>query len=727
MEQTKLALRDTWSNKLKKLFKSKESSVIFGVLKSPVFLFVLFLKLLSSYFLASNYPVNLFIPFIKYFSFSGVDNVYQIFFNFGQVNSFPYPALMLWITSVPFLIFKSFLSINPFIVSNLDIFLFRLPIILADVVILLILVNWFKNKQKSVLFLYWCSPVLFYINYIHGQLDVIPFAFLFVFLFLLFREYILLALVFLGLAISVKTGMVIVLPFVFIYLAREKSSYLKSFLLSSVPPVIFLVLNIFYLQSIGFIEMVLKTKEGLKVFDLFIRYNDHLVLYIIPLAYLLLLIRGLFFKKYSRDLFMTFLGFSFGILTLFISPLQGWYYWVIPFLIYFYLRSNNQGTKIKMFYLLNVVYFLYFLIIPVADISQVFNVNSGYIFQLPNLYQYLSGLGINVDVPVNLAFTLLQGVLAFNIFSMYFKGVDRYLHNKIYYKPYLIGVAGDSGSGKSSFANLMSGIFRPKYTSIVEGDDMHKWERGDEMWKEYTHLDPKANNLHNDIKHVYDLKNGNHVYRNKYDHSTGKFTLPKKLESKRVVIFEGLHSFFIEKVRKAFDLKVFISPDEDLRLHWKIIRDLQKRGHSKEDVLQQIKDRVEDSEKYIKVQEKYSDITITLKNKFPLSNRIGDEEVSLDLLLSISCTNNIDLQKVVDTLSSYVAVDYSIKDDKQIISFSGDISSETVSSLAYDVVPELNELSLDNEEWQSGYNGIIQLFVAFYIFESMKLEKYEGQ
>ena len=42
-------------------------------------------------------------------------------------------------------------------------------------------------------------------------------------------------------------------------------------------------------------------------------------------------------------------------------------------------------------------------------------------------------------------------------------------------------------------------IFGKNFTQIIHGDDNHKWERGHEKWLEYTHLNPKANNLYKEI------------------------------------------------------------------------------------------------------------------------------------------------------------------------------------------------------------------------------------
>jgi uridine kinase/Gpi18-like mannosyltransferase len=670
--------------------------------------------------LASTFATELFIPFVKYFVYSGGSNPYTHFFELGKLNIFPYPSLMLFILSSVYAFFGFIFGTVSNSLTHADLFMLRIPLLFADIGILVILLSWFKKQTKEVLWLYWMSPVLMYISYVHGQLDAIPIFFLFVFLYFLFKEYDIAALLSLGLAISTKTGMLVVLPFVLLYLLKERKGWYMSFLKVCIPIVVFVIFNYQYLQSKGFIEIVLKTKEEFKVFDLVVSYTPSLVLYVIPVIFVVLLFRFYTFKRYSRNLFMVFLGFSFFALTLCIPPMQGWYFWVIPFAIYFYVQANTEERL--LLYVLSAAYFIYFACIEKSDYFAVFAASSDTISALPNLYAFATHHGIAMSRVINVAFTFLQGVLLLNMYFIYRKGIEQYTKYKMYYKPFLIGVSGDSGSGKTTLAQLMEDVFAPRNVSIVAGDDMHKWERGHDMWQKYTHLDPMANDLHTDINHVHYIKNGGSVMRKHYDHSTGTFTELKKYEAKRLVIFEGLHTLFLDKVRKAFDIKIFVNPEEQLRTHWKIIRDKSTRGYSKEAILKQLTKRQDDATKYISVQEKYSDIAISLYNSTSLGASIGDEHVILDISLLITCANDIFLQPLLDELAKDVRIDYLMKDEKQTIKFTGTIDASRVQDIAQIVLPELDELSIEHRRWHDSYNGIIQLVLSLYMFESMKLE-----
>ena len=155
----------------------------FQFFSSPLFLAVLGLKIASSFLFASNYLTHLFSRFINYYVISGFQNPYQFFYQLNELTVFPYPKIMLWIMAFPRWFFSPFLSLDYNFVSNWHIFIYRLPLLAADVAIFLILISWLKNKKDKVLKYYWCSPILFYISYIHGQLDVLPIMLLFIFLY----------------------------------------------------------------------------------------------------------------------------------------------------------------------------------------------------------------------------------------------------------------------------------------------------------------------------------------------------------------------------------------------------------------------------------------------------------------------------------------------------------------------------------------------------------------
>jgi uridine kinase len=181
--------------------------------------------------------------------------------------------------------------------------------------------------------------------------------------------------------------------------------------------------------------------------------------------------------------------------------------------------------------------------------------------------------------------------------------------------PFLIGVCGNSGSGKSCFVQVLVDLLGPENVLVIHGDDYHKWQRGDEEWSRYTHLNPRANHLDLAAEHLADLKRGNTIYKLEYDHDTGKFVGPYKLKPRQYIIFEGLHAFYTKELQKLIDFKLFIDVDKHLNIHFKLHRDMAERGYSKEQILKSIKAREKDAKKYINPQKKEADLVI---HKSPL-------------------------------------------------------------------------------------------------------------
>ncbi len=171
----------------------------------------------------------------------------------------------------------------------------------------------------------------------------------------------------------------------------------------------------------------------------------------------------------------------------------------------------------------------------------------------------------------------------------------------------VFAICGDSGSGKTVLSDILSKYFKNSFT--LECDRYHKWERNDENWSKYTHLNPEANYLTKMHQDVFDLKIGQSVYQVNYDHQNGKFAQSEKIESCDNIIMCGLHSLSHEN-DSIYNLKIFMDTDVNLRTQWKVLRDTKIRGYTKEKVLQQIESRKEDYTKYVYPQRAKSDLII---------------------------------------------------------------------------------------------------------------------
>ncbi len=682
------------------------------LLRSRLFWTGMLIKILLSVFFASDYLRHLFAPFAEYFVSSGFSNPYDYFMENGGGNEFPYPPFMLWLFSLPRLLLSPFCSSDGAL-SLLESVIYRAPLLLADMAILFVMIRWLKTRMREVLIWYWLSPVLIYINYFHGQLDVIPIAILFVSLYFLFKQKWNYSFIFLAIAITCKTNMVLVFPFYVLYVWRTTPVNWRNM---AAPVLLFfsviLAVNLPYLSSRGFIAMVYNNPVQQHVFDLYYQFNQSLRIYFIPAVYFTLLLWYFNFRFVNRDQLILFLTFVFLALTLMIAPMQGWYYWIIPFLIYFAIKQSREERFLLV--IINVLYFLYFGLIPASDYFESFNIAA-----LNDTWQFPFNGNQRV---LDIVFTVLQTSLTIMAFLVFKRGIHNNIQTKFLSQPYLIGIGGDSAAGKSTLSNSLSLIFEKQNTTVVRGDDMHKWERGDDNWNSFTHLDPRANNLHQDIRQAKSLKTGKGIKRSFYDHSTGKFTLPQFIQSNKLIIFEGLHSFYLKNHSDVYDLKIFMEPDEQLRIWWKVKRDIAKRGYSPQQVIEQLKKREEDSLKYIRSQAANADMIVS----FFSTTELQPENLAIepDLALRITLHNNEHIEPLINGLHAIPSIELSLeyKDDVMTLVIKGKVMGDTLDVLASRLIPELEEVGVYNAEWKDDYEGILQLFTIFIVFSRIRLD-----
>ena len=91
----------------------------------------------------------------------------------------------------------------------------------------------------------------------------------------------------------------------------------------------------------------------------------------------------------------------------------------------------------------------------------------------------------------------------------------------------MVGIGGNSGSGKTKLSKSLVSIFGNNHSLILNGDDLHKWERVMKIGQNLHILDPKANELHMELNSLRDLLNGKRIYRRKYNHQSGTFDYKK--------------------------------------------------------------------------------------------------------------------------------------------------------------------------------------------------------
>ncbi|MGB3519514.1 MAG: phosphoribulokinase [Elainellaceae cyanobacterium] len=176
----------------------------------------------------------------------------------------------------------------------------------------------------------------------------------------------------------------------------------------------------------------------------------------------------------------------------------------------------------------------------------------------------------------------------------------------------LIGVAGDSGCGKSTFLRRLADLFGEELMTVICLDDYHSLDRKGRKVAGVTALNPKANNFDLMYEQIKALKEGNAIDKPIYNHETGELDPPERVEPNHIVVIEGLHPMYDERVRSLLDFSVYLDISDEVKISWKIQRDMAERGHTYEDILASINARRPDFEAYVDVQKQYADVVIQI-------------------------------------------------------------------------------------------------------------------
>ena len=174
----------------------------------------------------------------------------------------------------------------------------------------------------------------------------------------------------------------------------------------------------------------------------------------------------------------------------------------------------------------------------------------------------------------------------------------------------LIGVAGDSGCGKSTFLRRLTDLFGEEFMTVICLDDYHSLDRKGRKAAGVTALNPKANNFDLMYEQIKALKEGTAIDKPIYNHETGELDPPERIELNKVVVIEGLHPIYDERVRGLLDFSVYLDISDEVKIQWKIQRDMAERGHTYEDILASIEARKPDFSAYIEPQKEFADVVI---------------------------------------------------------------------------------------------------------------------
>lgn len=202
-------------------------------------------------------------------------------------------------------------------------------------------------------------------------------------------------------------------------------------------------------------------------------------------------------------------------------------------------------------------------------------------------------------------------------------------------KVVVIGVAADSGCGKSTFMRRLTKVFGGKsvgplgggfgtpggwetntlvsdMTTVICLDDYHLNDRAGRKVSGLTALNVKEQRFDLMYEHLKALKEGKSISKPIYNHVNGTLDTPETVVPTAIVIVEGLHPLVDPKVRELLDFTIYLDISDEIKFAWKIQRDMAERGWTLQQVMESIEQRKPDFSAYVAPQMEFSDVVISV-------------------------------------------------------------------------------------------------------------------
>ncbi len=195
--------------------------------------------------------------------------------------------------------------------------------------------------------------------------------------------------------------------------------------------------------------------------------------------------------------------------------------------------------------------------------------------------------------------------------------------------PLTIGIAGGTGSGKTTVANvILERVGRDRIAYLPH--DAYYRDLGDLPYDQkaamnFDHPDSLETELM--IKHILELKKANAIEIPVYDFSTHSRTSKTiRVEPRAVIIVEGILLFVDKQLRDLLDIKIFVDTDADIRFIRRLQRDITERGRTTDMVVQQYLSTVRPMHlEFVEPSKRYANIIIP---------EGGLNEIAMDMVIA---------------------------------------------------------------------------------------------
>ena len=195
--------------------------------------------------------------------------------------------------------------------------------------------------------------------------------------------------------------------------------------------------------------------------------------------------------------------------------------------------------------------------------------------------------------------------------------------------PFLIGIAGGTGSGKTTVANAIVKRVGEERIAILSHDSYYRdfvdLPKDILDRQNFDHPDSLESELL--VRHLKALKQGMVVETPIYDFKVHRRAAEsRRVEPRKVILVDGILIYVEPELRKLFDVKIFVDTDADIRLIRRLKRDIAERGRSVESVVTQYESTVRPMHlEFVEPSKRYADLIVP---------EGGENTVALDFLFA---------------------------------------------------------------------------------------------
>lgn len=573
-------------------------------------------------------------------------------------------------------------------------FSYLLVLLIVEAALLATLLRLVDRSVRHVaLALYWFSPLVMYSAYGMGHNDLVPALFVVVALANLRASRVRMSAVLLALAVSAKLSAAFVVPVLLVYVINQPEFRARRMQFVSIFGVATALLVGPQFWFSGARLMLVENPEFAKVASWFVEIGPGSGFFVLPTGYAVLLYATWRLRRIGFSEAIVLVGVAQVLVVLATPAAGGWLVWAVPYLVV-YGAVRDRAARGLVFALMSIA------LLPLLD--AVFLADRNILLA-----------GIDAGLAIASAVFAAGAVVGIRMWRDVSSAQP---WRNLRERPFVVGIAGDSGVGKDTAATGLARTFGQGTCALLSGDDYHRRARLSTIWSQVTHLNPVANDLARMRSDIRRLVARQSVIVSHYSHETGRFEGAQSIHPKDVVIVSGLHVLLESRDTSVYDLSIYLDMSEEIRIFLKKQRDEAHRsaepGHVEETVLRRQPDRDE----FITPQRASADIIVRVDTESPLGLEGG---ASAPKGLRVSAWSAFDVgfealaQDIVTFSHAAAWVESGDTNGSMTLRVSGDVAVADLNLIGSRSLARQPEHPFASPiPWWPGAAGVVQLMLA---------------